>query len=305
MIKLVDDIKEANCITHSGTMHADDVFATAFLELYLKDITLKRTANIDINTIPHEVIVYDIGGGEFDHHQKDSKTRDNNIPYASLGLLWQKFGMLYLEQENFEHKDEVFQELDKNLIEGIDAIDNGEFPKVEAPYKVQTISDIIKSFNPSFGSNEMEDVQFKKAVSIAKEIFLENLYHINGKVLARKTVINKLKAATNQLLVLDTYMPYEETVLKSELGDKILFAIFPSNRGGYIIKTISKSLTDKTTRLNFPEEWTGLTNGKLEQASGVVGATFCYSNTFMVGCKTKESAIELATIAINKSTKDV
>ena len=33
MITLVKDIKDANCITHSGTMHADEIFATAFLEL--------------------------------------------------------------------------------------------------------------------------------------------------------------------------------------------------------------------------------------------------------------------------------
>ena len=38
MMKLVNDIKEANCITHSGTMHADEIFATAFLDLYLKDL---------------------------------------------------------------------------------------------------------------------------------------------------------------------------------------------------------------------------------------------------------------------------
>ena len=38
MITFVKNIEEANCITHSGTFHADDVFATAFLELYLNDI---------------------------------------------------------------------------------------------------------------------------------------------------------------------------------------------------------------------------------------------------------------------------
>ena len=30
MITLVKDIKEANGITHNGTMHADEVFSTAF-----------------------------------------------------------------------------------------------------------------------------------------------------------------------------------------------------------------------------------------------------------------------------------
>ena len=38
MIKIVNDIKEAKFITHSGVFHADDVFATAFLDLYYKNI---------------------------------------------------------------------------------------------------------------------------------------------------------------------------------------------------------------------------------------------------------------------------
>lgn len=35
-MKLVTDIKDAKYITHSGTMHTDEVFATAFLDLYKK-----------------------------------------------------------------------------------------------------------------------------------------------------------------------------------------------------------------------------------------------------------------------------
>ena len=33
-MELVNSIEEAGYITHSGTMHADEVFATAFLDLY-------------------------------------------------------------------------------------------------------------------------------------------------------------------------------------------------------------------------------------------------------------------------------
>ena len=43
MIKIVKRQEDANCITHSGTMHADEVFATAFLENLLKDIKVFRT----------------------------------------------------------------------------------------------------------------------------------------------------------------------------------------------------------------------------------------------------------------------
>ena len=57
MIVLVKDIKEANCITHSGTFHADEVFATAFLDLYLKDIKVHRTTELNYERLnPHTII---------------------------------------------------------------------------------------------------------------------------------------------------------------------------------------------------------------------------------------------------------
>ena len=46
-MKLVKDITKAKYITHAGTMHADEVFATAFLDLYKKDVVLTRVTEID------------------------------------------------------------------------------------------------------------------------------------------------------------------------------------------------------------------------------------------------------------------
>ena len=44
MITLVKDINEANGITHNGTMHADEVFATAFLSLYFGNFKVARVS---------------------------------------------------------------------------------------------------------------------------------------------------------------------------------------------------------------------------------------------------------------------
>ena len=70
-MELVKDIYEANCITHSGTMHADDIFSTAFLDLYIGNVKVFRTTNIPLD-IDKNVIVYDLGRGKFDHHQEDA-----------------------------------------------------------------------------------------------------------------------------------------------------------------------------------------------------------------------------------------
>ncbi len=301
-MKLVTEIKKAKYITHSGTMHTDEVFATAFLDLYKKDIKLIRLPQVPDN-IKEDVLVYDIGRGKFDHHQEDAKIRDNGIKYSSFGLLFKEFGRDYLKQIGIDEIEEVFTSLDKELIEGIDAVDNGIFPEINAPFKVRTLDDIIKTCNPSYGTNETESEQFIKAVELAKIIFQETLYNIIGKVKARKIVLEKLKNTTKDYLELEEYVPYEETILKNEEGNHILFALYPSNRGGWGIKTIKKSLEDKTDRLQFPKEWAGLEKEELEQVSGIKGMEFCHTGRFLVTCKTKEAAYQVLDKVLPKGRK--
>ncbi len=88
-------------VTHCGSFHTDDVFACATLSLYFKKNNLKykliRTR--DDNIIKKADYVFDVGGiydpkiDRFDHHQYGGAgKRENNIPYASFGLVWKKFG---------------------------------------------------------------------------------------------------------------------------------------------------------------------------------------------------------------------
>ena len=286
MITIVDTIEEANCITHSGTMHADEVFATAFLELYYGDRKVFRTSEVDFSRVAVDAIVYDIGRGEFDHHQLDALKRENGITYCSFGLLWRKFGRAFLEKRNISNVEEVFLEIDQDFIEAIDAEDNGVFPKIEANYKVKTVSSLFKIFNPSYHSFEDENHQFVHAVSVAKEIFLEEITYAEGKVLARvklKGMIDELEDGS-KYLILDEYLPYEETLLNEEKAQSLLFVAFPSNRGGYAIKTIPKSHEDRTVRMEFPEEWAGFEGEELEERSHIKGLTFCHKGRFIVSC---------------------
>ena len=79
--------QNATAFTHSGKFHADDVFSAALL-LYLNpEITILRG-----NRVPEEFagIVFDIGRGRYDHHQKDSRVRENGIAFSGRNLV-QKF----------------------------------------------------------------------------------------------------------------------------------------------------------------------------------------------------------------------
>lgn len=289
MVRIVNNINEANCVTHSGTMHADEVFATAFLDLYLEDIKVFRTNNVD--GYGGDALVYDIGRGKYDHHQLDAVKRDNGITYSSLGLLWKEFGRDFLKKYNFSNIEEVWNGIDKDLIEGIDADDNGFFPKIEANYKTKTLPNIIKIFNPSYDSLENESEQFLKAVKLAKMIFEEEVVYINGKVLSDKKVAEIIDNSdiSKGYLYLDEYFPYEDAVLNHPQGDKILFVAFPSNRGGYAIKTVCKSSEDRTARRLFPIEWAGLQGEELERVSGIAGLRFCHTGRFIVNCSSDET----------------
>ena len=303
MITLVKDINEADGITHNGTMHADEVFATAFLSLYFGNFKVARVSEVpkDIST---NTIIYDIGKGKFDHHQSDARIRDNGIKYSSFGLLFEEYGLSYLKKLKLKNTKAIYNYLVKDFIEAIDAIDNGIFPEIKAIYKIKTVSDVIKIFNPSYGSNDKEDEQFIKAVSLAESILTEELKNVIGKVEAGVKVKKILNKTKGPILILDEYLPYEETILTSLSGKKILFAIYPSNRGGYGIKTIPISTTDKTSRVYFPKAWGGLTNDALEKVTGIKGSLFCHTNRFLMTASNLDTAKKLAEIAININEKE-
>lgn len=294
MISIVKEEQFANCITHSGTMHADEVFSTAFLDMYLGDVKVYRTNYINHDKVQENTLIYDVGRGKYDHHQPDAEKRENDITYCSFGLIWREFGKDFLKKYDIEYIDEVWSGIDKDLVEYIDADDNGQFPKIEAPYKVKTLPGIIKIFNPSYDSGEDESEQFLLACNLAKMILKEEILYINGKVMAEKSLIEELKDITDEkYVILDKFLPYEDTILGDEKYNNLLFVAYPSNRGGYAIKVIPKSLEDKTPRQNFPEEWAGLEGEELEQISGIEGLTFCHTARFIVSCKDIDSVYKV------------
>ena len=97
--------------THGGIFHADDVFATALLTILNPEIKITRGFTI----LDHyEGIVYDIGMGRYDHHQKDRRIRANGVPYAAFGLLWERFGEELVCRPDAEKFDEEFvQQIDQ------------------------------------------------------------------------------------------------------------------------------------------------------------------------------------------------
>ena len=86
MNTLLEQIKKKNAkaFTHSGKFHADDVFSYALL-LYLKPaITITRGKKVPKD---FDGIVFDIGRGKYDHHQRESRISENGDHKETFALI--------------------------------------------------------------------------------------------------------------------------------------------------------------------------------------------------------------------------
>lgn len=303
MIKITKNIDEANLITHSGKFHADDVFSTAFMSKIIDNPVVCRVNNV--LEVKEDVIVYDVGFGKFDHHQKNFDLRhDSGVKYASFGLLFKEFGLKYLETIDKQYAKIVFSMIEHDLIEGIDAIDNGEFPEINANFNYKSVDSIIGDFNASWDEEIDNDIYFMKAVEVADLIFSSVIKKCFSKAKAKKYVDEAIDNSNNHIMFLTQYMPFKDFVISSDnpKAQEILFVITPSNRGGYNIHTIPKDKNTHITRCDFPSSWGGLIDQELQEVSGVKSATFCHLSLFLAACECLDDAYLMAEKAIFNAT---
>lgn len=292
-IEIVDKESEANFITHSGTFHADEVMASVILLNRFGSMKIFRTSSVSNK----DAFVYDIGFGEFDHHGINfDKARENGIKYASCGLIWKKFGKEIIGKLEVDNIETLYESIDKNLIMDIDRDDNGQALGVELPVKVQGIPNLIGLFNPPWNDLSNESDNFLKAVNFANTIFNNMIDKMLSKEAARKIVEKKIDESKDGVLVLDNYMPWKDIVLSSSnsKANEILYAIFPSKRGGYNVVATPVSSGSFDVKKPFPKDWAGKENEELQKISGIDTITFCHKSLFICACKTFDDALKIA-----------
>jgi len=283
-------------VTHSGAFHADDVFAMAALQLYLGDENLEVTRTRDEKLIKEADWVFDVGAiydpqkQRFDHHQPGAPIRDNGIPYAAFGLVWQQVG------EEVAGSKEIAEAIDESLGMPIDANDNGtslyELNDFQvAPLEIQNF---IAKLNPVWGTDEDYDNNFMRAVEIAREVLERFITHEQARAEMDKLVREVYEAAQDKtILVFDQPV---STKLCVKYPD-VRAAVTPDDpRVSYnwAAVAIRKNENSFETRFSFPPEWGGLRNEELAQVSGVEDAVFCHRSGFLFITKSKDSAVALA-----------
>jgi uncharacterized UPF0160 family protein len=289
-------------ITHSGSFHSDDVFAAATLHLYYKKNKkhYKLVRTTDQNLIGQADVVFDIGGiydeetNRFDHHQKGGAgERENGIPYAAFGLVWKKYGPLLCDSED------IAIEIDKNLVQAIDAADNGvtissNLKEDISPVFVQSL---FRSFNLTYVEDErLSDHRFDDAMHIAS-LYLERVIHQTKVQYEINLKVKDLYENQEDKKIFATEELYGRHPLSRAVSKfpELLYFIYPSKRGDNWSACTTRVSSDSfESKKPFPESWRGLRDEDLERETGVSGAIFCHNSGFLCAAKTKEGALELA-----------
>lgn len=301
-VRIVHNIKDANAITHAGSFHADEIMATVMLAQF-QDINLMRVLEVP-KGVSEDIIVYDIGEGKFDHHQKDVKEKRpySATPYASAGLIWKEYyrEILPLFDCPKKYYEDVMIDVDKTLIECIDGSDNGVRPFAgKSFYRVKSIYQVISNFNPLWDEGEIEEERFLEAVDFANIVFVNSVRNSVAKYKAKDIVEKAIDEINGHTIILSSYMPWEDHIFnsKNDKAKRVWYVIYPSKRGGYSVQCVPDKPGSFGQRHCLPKEWHGLRDGALREKCGIKSAIFVHSTGFMGSCRTLEDAKEMARIA--------
>ena len=305
----------AKVVTHPGVFHADDAFAVAALRLAFPGIEVTRGIPSANDLADPNVVVVDIGGqfdeelSNYDHHQRggagcrtDGPDDDLNAPYAASGLVWASQAVreavcwAVAGVCDYGTLNAVAGRVDLLLFRGIDAADCGKGRKQEKG-ESPSVSQIIAWLNPGASASSADrDAAFMRAVGIAEEILIAAVRNAKEWHDARNVVL--AAPALQGVLVLETFVPWNEHVFSRRDESDLLYVVFPSKRGGYMVQQVPKVAESFEGRLPLPEAWAGLRDGALAEVCGVVDAVFCHPGRFCGGAKSKGGAITMAHKAV-------
>lgn len=328
--------------THSGHFQCDEALGIWLLRRLPKwtDATLTRSRDPEV-LAPLDIVI-DVGGSydpaaeRYDHHQRGFfETFDGDIGVATCaaeatgrfktklsatGLVYKHYGREILQAIcpvlEGPRLEAVYVKLYEDMIEAVDAIDNGieiTANSEDARYRDSSgismrVGRLNKRWNdPDDGPSENE--RFEAASSLAGTEFSEQLTGlVEGWLPARDLV----EAALLQRFAVDDCgqvlrfdnggLPWKQHLymLEREHGvdPLVMFVLYEDTRGMWRVQAVTVEGTAFTNRLSLPEPWCGLRDDELSGVAGIEGCTFCHANGFIGGHKTQEGALAMAKAAL-------
>jgi uncharacterized UPF0160 family protein len=300
-------------VTHSGGFHADELLSSVILTRVFPNATLVRSRDSAWTTPAPDKIIYDVGRDYnaaaqiFDHHQRPNPLREDGQPFSSFGLIWAHYGRDYLRAFDVPDADidDIHASFDTGFVLPIDLVDNGDLaPASAGQLSGLTLPVLLGTLKPTFDNRnpDADDQAFAAALPIARAFIEASIAGKAAKRRAQSVVQEAIaKAGQDRVLELPTGMPFRSAIEKAE-ADHLLFVVHPRD-SDWAITGIRLSGDSFEQRADLPATWAGLTDEALEQACGVTGAKFCHNGLFIAVAANRESALEMADLAVKEASK--
>lgn len=294
-------------ITHDRVCHADDVFASATLNIVFPGIQIIRTrdpATLRNGAEDPNTFLLDVGGQYdaerllFDHHQPEGagfrNPDDKEWPFATAGLVWKHFGREALGKLHPKLTEgdisEVHRYIDEALMKFIDAVDCGIPLRNSGP----SLSAIIGSFNTSWYRKD-EDV-FPLVMELAQVVLTNFINRYVGKILARSHVRTAKTSHSGRILVLDECCPWSEIVAHEM--PQVQLVLYPVETS-WQLRVAQNG--DASPRIRMPQSWAGLDRAHLAAVCGVDSALFCHRSRHLAGAESLCGALCMAERVMNET----
>lgn len=318
-LEIVHDAADANVVTHDGIFHGDDIMSIAILSVMMATMRILRTSDPKkiAEAAERGAYIIDVGGvydpasRQFDHHQRGfSEAREDGTRYSSAGLLWKELGELNCKSFGCLKwkRAEAAEIVDRILIRGIDAADNGQ----KLPGGGWSLYDFLGANNATRREVSIpgclladcltEDAMFLETCDVARHILWRAVEKALSIVFGQHEVEKAVQAAVkggSQIIEMDGFIDeWRETTIKTK--EDILFGMYEDHlRHQWVVQAIPPSLDAMDAqRKPLPEAWRGLSGAALAKATGVQDAVFCHVAGFMCTAKTREGALALAKLAV-------
>lgn len=293
-------------VTHSGSFHADEVFAVATIKIMLgEDFDIEVIRSRDQEDWDRGDYVIDVGGvydpskQRFDHHQEGGAgSREDGIDFSSMGLVWKEYGEIVCGSKR------ASEIIDDTFVRAVDAHDNGQ-PIVTPNYpnlEVYSINSVISEFRPGVGESGLTyNDAFGKALEFAIMLLERMIMHARGQVEGEKKIREMVEKQLEEnpeakVVEIDHNYPWE-WLLVTEYPD-ILYVYYQDTDDKWRLKAVKKIMGSFESRKPLPAIWGGKVNEDLVQVSGVSDAFFCHRKLFTCGAGSKEGVLKLAKLAI-------
>ena len=174
--------------------------------------------------------LFDIGGGEFDHHQRNARVRQNGNKYAAFGLLWDAIGVEYIMekyQTDEQTARQVVEKFDTDFVTQMDLTDN--FGQKKYP---NTLSYLIAFMNDD--KSKSADELFKDMVNYYCKP-LEIAIYKSYKFTKDKERARQLASDVSDFIIVPLDFDIDRSAFE---GTSVKYILKPSHRGTYNITTV-------------------------------------------------------------------